>query len=119
MNLSGSLPDVAAAGSALQVLTLYNNQLTGALPASFGNAGRLENLDVSGNQLTGARRADRDSAQAVLHAAGRGARALVCGGCCCCAAVRVRGWGGSGGCGGRARAGALRAQAPSRRRSAT
>ncbi len=59
MNLSGSLPDVAASGSALQVLTLYNNQLTGALPASFGNAGHLENLDVSGNQLTGARRAAR------------------------------------------------------------
>ena len=55
-DLSGPLPDVAP-DSPLQVMTLYNNNLTGSLPASIGNAAQLVNLDLSGNSLTGARRA--------------------------------------------------------------
>ena len=37
-NLTGSIPNVVAATSKLQVLTLYNNQLTGTIPSTIGNA---------------------------------------------------------------------------------
>ncbi|CAL8462033.1 g1564 [Coccomyxa elongata] len=52
-NLTGSIPNVIALNSKLQVLTLYNNQLTGTIPSSIGNARQLSNFDITNNAIFG------------------------------------------------------------------
>lgn len=41
------------ATSKLQVLTLYNNQLTGTIPSTIGNAKSLQNFDLTSNAIFG------------------------------------------------------------------
>ena len=44
---------MVAATSKLQVLTLYNNQLTGTIPSTIGNAQHLQNFDITNNAIFG------------------------------------------------------------------
>ena len=39
--------------SKLQVLTVYNNQLTGTIPSTIGNARHLQNFDITNNAIFG------------------------------------------------------------------
>lgn len=52
-NLTGTIPDVFAADSPLEVLALSSNQLTGLLPDSLGTLQFLTDLDVTSNNLIG------------------------------------------------------------------
>ena len=51
--LSGEIPPELGNISALETLSLYDNELVGEIPAAFGNLESLEYLDLGSNRLTG------------------------------------------------------------------
>ena len=50
--MTGDLPEVTTANTALQFLALWNNTLTGAIPASLDKLEGLRHLDLSMNYFT-------------------------------------------------------------------